>query len=510
MVYSELLMGFSEGKTGVSVLKLGESRIKRFLFPKEAGFGLPIKSRRRSLLAQSNYRSRRKIAVIGSVVSSSLILAACGGSSTSSTATTAAPATTSGAPIPITFWEAMSGPLGSDLAHLVDQYNASQSRYKVEAIYKGTYPETLAATVAAFRAHNAPDITQIFDVGTATMMDSTGVYTPLYKLMAQEHIPFSTSDFIGAAGSYYATEAGNLDSMPFNSSTPVLYYNKQMLAAIGASPPATWAQVGTVGKELVAHGAKCGFSTGWPDWTQFEQFAVWNGYPYATADNGYKATKGVKLLIDTPPFVNHLAQLRAWSTDGTFKYDGRESTAEPLFINGTCGMYIDSSASYAAIAKGDKVPFGVAPLPYDSTSAAAPQNTVVGGASLWVMSSAPKNTLPGIAGFLKFLMSGPSQAYWAAQTGYVAVTGAGVTELTNNGFYKAHPYAMVAVKELTNKPPLTWTRGIRLGDLTQIRNIENSAMTAVLSGTQTPQQALSTAQSQANAVLANFASTYGG
>lgn len=436
------------------------------------------------------------------------MLAACGSSSKpASASTTSAPAK---GPITITFWTAESGPIGADLAHLVNEFNASQKQYKVDAIYKGTYPQVLAATIAAYRAHNPPDIAMIFDVGTATMMDSKGVYVPVYQLMQQNHIPFATSDFIGAAASYYETAHGHLDSLPFASSTPVLYYNKAMLAKIGAKPPTTWQQVGVVGQELMAHGVKYGFTTGWPDWTQFEQFAVWNNYHYATAENGYNAIRGVKLLINTPPFVNHVAQLEKWEKSGVFIYDGRESTPEALFIDGKVGMYIDSSASYAAISQGAKFQFGESELPYVAGAPGAPQNTVVGGNSLWVMKGAPADTYPGVAKFLQFLMSGPAQAYWAAHTGYVPVSKAGVQDLTQSGFYKTHPYALVAVKELTNKPPTPWTRGIRLGDLPQIRDIENAAITAVFAGKETPQQALNNAEQQGNKVLANFAAEYGG
>lgn len=427
----------------------------------------------------------------------------------SSTSTTSPTATVPAGRIPISFWMAMSGPLGSDLDHLVNQFNSSQSTYFVQAIYKGTYQETLAATVAAFQAHNAPDIAQIFDVGTATMMDSTGVYIPVQQLMASQNIPFATSDFIGGAASYYETASNQLDSLPFNSSTPVLYYNKAALASINANPPTTWEQVGTVSQELLNHGWKCGFTTGWPDWVQFEQYAVWNGYHYATDNNGYDAIKGVQVEIDTTPFIDHINQFAQWEKSGVFKYDGRQSTADAIFINKTCAMYTDSSATYAAIKKGATFAFGESPLPYDAGAAGAPQNTVVGGASLWVMSSAPKNTLPGVAQFLHFLMSGPSQAYWAENTGYVPVTQAGVAALQSS-YYPTHPDALVAVHELNNKPPLPYTRGIRLGDLTQIRDYENAAITAVFGGTETAQQALATAQSQANSLLARFASEYGG
>jgi sn-glycerol 3-phosphate transport system substrate-binding protein len=470
--------------------------------------GMIVPERRRAMS-----RGLRGVLRAAAGVVSMALMAACGGSAgapATATAPAAAPASSTAAagPVAITFWTAYTGPLGSDLQHLIDQFNASQSRYKVTAVYKGTYPQVLADTIAAYRSHQAPAITMIFDVGTATMMDSQGVYVPVHKLMADNGIPFATSDFVGAAASYYETADGQLDSLPFASSTPVLYYNKAMLASIHAQPPATWQQMGTVGEELVRSGVKYGFTIGWPDWTQFEQYAVWNDYPYATDDNGYTAIKGVRLLINTPPFVRHIDQLAQWQKTGVFYYGGRESTPEPLFLSGKAGMYIDSSASYAAIAKGAKFDFGVAPLPYEDGDPNAPQNTVVGGNSLWVMAGQPANVYPGVAQFLHFLMSGPSQAYWAANTGYVPITTAGVTELTRQGFYQKNPYAMVAVRELTNKPALPSTRGIRLGNLAQIRDIENAAITAVFAGRETAQQALDAAEQQGNAVLDKFASGY--
>ncbi|MHB1782263.1 MAG: extracellular solute-binding protein [Acidimicrobiales bacterium] len=427
---------------------------------------------------------------------------------------TAASAGARSSPVPITFWTAMSGANGTYLNHLVSEFNASQSAYKVTADYKGNYTTVLSDTIAAFRAHQAPNISMVFDAGTATVMDSVGAYVPVYKLMAQNHIPFSTSDFIGGAASYYETAQDNLDSMPFNSSTPVLYYNKKELSAAGITePPHTWTQLAVDAHQLAAHGQACALSSSgaYIMWTDIEQFAVWNGYPLATKDNGYQSDQGVKLEIDTPPFIDHLKLLGELAQKGEFRWNGVANSTVPLFTDGTCAMYQNSSASGATIEKGiGSSSFGVAPLPVVAGDAAAPQNTVVGGASLWVMAGAPSDTYTGDAEFLHFLMSGPSQAYWASNTGYVAVTKAGVYSLRESGFYKKDPAALVPVHELTNKPALAWTRGVRLGYLPEIRNIEVTAITAVLSGKQSAAQALAAAQSSGDQILAQFAQQYRG
>lgn len=411
--------------------------------------------------------------------------------------------------IQIQFWNAMSGELGKTVQHLADEFNASQKDYEVISVNKGTYNDTMLAAIAAFRAHTPPDIVQIFDVGTATMMAAKGAYVPVYQLMQQQKIPFGTEAFIPAAASYYADAKNQLLSLPFNSSTPVLFYNKDMLAKAGVEPPKTWAEMEAVGKKLRASGAQCGFTTGWPGWVQFEQFSLWNGLHYASENNGYKSVDHVRLNLNSKPFVDHVADLVKWEKNGIFKYGGPESSSRPLFIGQECAMYMDSSASYAAVKGGAKFPFGIAPLPYDARLKTAPQNTVVGGASLWVMKGVPADHEAGIARFLKFLASAQAQAYWAKATGYVPVTKAGFDALKQEGFYTQEPGAMVAIDELSNKPPKPWTMGIRLGYMPQLRQTVRNELEAALAGKKTPQAAMDDVVASGDKLLAQFAATAG-
>lgn len=437
-------------------------------------------------------------------------LAAIGASLACNLAGIGLPAAHAADRIKIQFWNAMGGELGKSVQHLADTFNASQSQYEVIPVNKGSYADTMMASIAAFRAKNPPDIVQVFDVGTATMMAARGAYVPVHELMSKQHIPFATASFIPAAASYYADAGGRLVSMPFNSSTPVLYYNKNLLAKAGVQPPKTWQEMADVGRKLMASGAKCGFTTGWPDWVQFEQFSLWNGIPYATQDNGYKSMKNVRLRVNSQPFVDHVADLVQWSKDGIFKYAGSGSTnATPLFNSGECAMYMDSSGSLAAVKAGAKFPFGIAPMPYDARLKSAPQNTVVGGASLWVMRGVPADHYPGIAKFLAFLGSAKSQAYWAKATGYVPVTKAGFDLLKASGFYDQEPGAMVAVDELSNKPPKPFTMGIRLGYMPQIRDTIRAELEDALNGKTTPQQAMDNVAAKGDKLLAQFAASNG-
>lgn len=460
-------------------------------------------------------RRHRFAGLAAVVVTISLVASACGGSSSksSSSSATTVPAPSPSQPVTLTVWDAFSGALGTAFGHLVNQFNATSTGYHVVATYKGSYSQVLSDTIAAFRAHVAPDISQIFDAGTATILDAPGTYVPVHQLMAQYKLPFSTSDFVGGAASYYETSSNQLDSLPFNSSTPVLFYNKTELSNAGiSSPPTTWGQLQSDAAALAAHGQKCALTSSgaYVMWTDMEQFAVWNDYPYATDNNGYSAVKGVKLQIDTAPFISHLALLGKLAAQGGYIWNGVSTSTVPLFTNGTCAMYEQSSADLATIQTGAKFPFGVAELPTQNNDPNAPQNTVVGGASLWAMGGAPAAAYRGDAEFLHYLMSAQAQAYWASHTGYIPVTLAGSNLLKSQGFYATHPNDLVAVKELTNKTPTASTRGIRLGYLPEVRQAEASAIANVLSGKQTAAQALAAAQSQGDAILAQFAAQYGG
>ncbi len=344
-------------------------------------------------------------------------------------------------------------------------------------------------------------------------MDAQGAYVPVYKLMKENNIPFSTSEFIGGAASYYENNQGNLDSMPFNSSTPVLYYNKTELANAGiTTPPATWSQVQADADLLAQKGQKCALTSSgaYVMWTDLEEFAMWNGLQYATNNNGYSSINNVSLNITAQPFVDHMAMLGSMAQKGEYVWNGTSTSTVPLFTNGTCAMYEQSSASLTTIAAGAQFPFGVAPLPTVDGSNSAPQNTVVGGASMWVMAGQPSNTYAGDAQFIQFLKSPTTQSYWASHTGYVPVTKAGSQLLGQQNFYASHPNDLVAVNELNNKPPTAYSKGIRLGYLPEVRAVEASAIADILSGKQTAQAALASARTQGNAILQQFAAQYNG
>jgi len=407
----------------------------------------------------------------------------------------------------IQWWHAMGGNLGETVNKLAEGFNKSQSEYKVVPVYKGSYTETLTAAIAAFRAKQAPHIVQVFEVGTANMMAAKGAVYPVYQLMADAKEPFDPKVYIGPVYGYYSTTDGKLLSMPFNSSTPVLYYNKELLSKAGLDPnkpPKTWPELGEMAKKAVAAGAKCGFTPQWQTWTMIENYGAWHNLPYATKANGFGGTD-IELKFNDPAHVKFIQMLADWGKDKTFVYGGREGKSTAMFNAGDCVFHIASSGSAAGIEKAlgaDKV--GIAMMPYSPDVIAKPQNSIIGGATLWVLKGKPAGDYKGVAKFLSYLSTTPVQAQWHQQTGYVPITLAASEATEKAGFYKKHPGRDIAVKELTLNPPTENSKGLRIGNFVQIRDIVDEELESVWSGKKDAKAALDEAVKRGNEQLRKF------
>ncbi|MGI9487986.1 MAG: extracellular solute-binding protein, partial [Geminicoccaceae bacterium] len=177
----------------------------------------------------------------------------------------------------IQWWHAFTGRLGELLAKQVEDFNASQSDYVVVQSNKGNYSETLNAGIAAFRAGEQPHILQVFEVGTATMMAAEGAIKPVYEVMAESGLEFDPSVYLSAVTGYYTTPEGEMLSLPYNSSTPVLYINKTALEEAGLDPeaaPATWGDVEELLVALKDAGSECPLTTAWQSWVHLENLSA--------------------------------------------------------------------------------------------------------------------------------------------------------------------------------------------------------------------------------------------
>lgn len=412
----------------------------------------------------------------------------------------------------ITWWHAMGGELGQKLDQIVADYNKSQDKYTVVATYKGSYPETMTAAIAAFRAHKQPDIVQVFEVGTGTMMAAKGAVYPVYKLMKDAGEPFDPKGFLSAVVGYYTDTQGNMLSMPFNSSTPILYYNKDIFKKAGLDPnqpPKTWGELEADSKKIIASGAaKCGFTSGWISWVQAENFSAWHNQPIGTMENGFGGLGARLVFGKDKALVQHWTNLAKWQKDGVFQYGGPVggNDAPPKFYSGECAIYMNSSASRAGVLINTKGKFevGYGMLPYYADVKGAPQNTIIGGATLWVLAGHDKAEYKGVANFLNYLASAPVQADWSQFSGYLPITQAAYELGQKQGYYAKNPGSDVGIKEITLNTPTANSKGLRFGNYVQVRDIIDQEFQKLLAGKQDAQQALDNIDSRGNKLIAEF------
>ncbi len=404
----------------------------------------------------------------------------------------------------IQWWHAMGGVNGERVNKLAEDFNATQSEYKIVPVYKGNYTETMTAAIAAFRANQQPHIVQVFEVGTATMMAAKGAVYPIEDLMQDVGEPFDKSIFIPGVISYYQAPDGKLLSMPFNSSTPVLWYNKDALDKAGVeSVPNTWDEMDAAAKKLVASGMECGYSFGWQSWVMIENYSTLHNLPIGTKENGF-AGLDAEFTFNNDAVKNRIAKIAAAQADNSFVYGGRRGDSLPKFTNGECGMWMNSSAYYGSIKSQAKFNYGQAMLPLDTDAASERQNSIIGGATLWVLKGKEQDDYKGVAKFMTYLSTAPVQAWWHQETGYVPITTAATELSKEQGFYEANPGTDTAAKQLSLNPPTPNSRGLRFGSFVQVRDIINEELEAIWAGDKTASEGLDAAVERGNKLLRKF------
>ncbi|MDQ7071515.1 MAG: sn-glycerol-3-phosphate ABC transporter substrate-binding protein UgpB [Rhodobacterales bacterium] len=404
----------------------------------------------------------------------------------------------------IQWWHAMGGANGERVERIANGFNESQSEFKVVPSYKGNYTETMTAAVAAFRAGEQPHIVQVFEVGTATMMAAKGAVYPISEVMADSGTAFDKSAYLPAVVSYYETTDGDLLSMPFNSSTPVLWYNQDAFDKAGiAAAPTTWDEMDAATTKLLAAGYDCGYSFGWQSWVMIENFSAWHDIATGTLENGFGGLE-TRFTFNNDAVKARIQAIADSQASGAFKYGGRRGDSLSMFTSGECAMWMNSSAYYGGIKTQSEFKFGQAMLPLDTNVADAPQNSIIGGATLWVLRGKDQGDYKGVAEFMNYMSSAEVQAWWHQETGYVPITTAAYELSQEQGFYDSNPGTDTAIKQLSLNTPTANSRGIRFGNFVQIRDIINEELEAVWAGTKTASEALDEAAERGDALLAKF------
>ena len=415
-------------------------------------------------------------------------------------------ATSAQAQTEIQWWHSMGGALGEKLNEVAGKFNASQKEYKINAVFKGSYPESMTAAIAAFRAGGAPHILQVFEVGTATMMGAKGAIVPITKVMADAKEPFEPKAYLPAVAGYYTDSKGNMLSFPFNSSTVLFYINKDAFKKAGLDPekaPKTWKEFGIAAGKLKASGQSCVYTTSWPSWMHIENFSAWHDVPIGTKQNGMGGMDA-QFTINSPLHERHISMLADFAKNGWFTYAGRTNQGDAKFSSGECAMFTGSSGAQAGIKKAAKFEWSVNFMPYHDDVKGAPQNSIIGGASLWVMGGKKPAEYKGVAKFMAYLSQPEVQMEWHTATGYVPITMVSYDMTRKSGFYDKNPGADMAVKQLNNKAPTANSKGLRFGNFVQGREVIEEELEAIFAGKKDAKAGLDEAVKRGNEILRKF------
>jgi sn-glycerol 3-phosphate transport system substrate-binding protein len=416
-------------------------------------------------------------------------------------------------PVEIQFWHGLPQPLGGLLEGIVADFNGSQQRVRVVPAYRGSYPETMVAAIAAFRANTAPHVVQMFEVGTGTMMAAGRAVKPVHELLREAGVEIGFGDFLAPLRDYYATSDGRQMAMPFNSSTAVVFYSKDAFRRAGLDPerfPETWPEMAEAARKLKAAGVACPMSTAWPTWIQIEQMSAIHNLPLATQANGFNGLNA-ELRINSPTMVRHVQSLIDWQREGLFRYGGRDAAGDALFPSGECAILFASSGLRARVLREARFQWGVAMLPYYPDVQGAAINSIIGGAAFWAMNRGPNQGRSAeewraVAELFRYLARPDVAAKWHTDTGYLPLTRAAYERVRASGYYQENPGTEIPIQQLLRGGGQTTenSRGIRLGGFVEIRNIIQEELEKAFQGQPNAQQALDAAVSRGNQVLRNF------
>lgn len=411
------------------------------------------------------------------------------------------------------FWYGLSGDLSERIQDMCKTFNESQADYEIVCVSQDNYDNNLQNTIAAFRANKQPTVTQIFDAGTLDLMLSEA-YLPVRQLMEENGYDIDWADYFAGVGSYYSTSQGELLSMPFNSSTAVIYYNTDALAKVGfEGTPETWTQVEDVARKMKAAGYDCPIAFD-PSgaWQWFEQFEAIHNQPIATLGNGYGGLNA-EMVVSKGKFVDQLSWIKAMYDEGLIVHKSKDTgeTANDAFVNGNCQITSSSIADHGTFGKQAKegVHWTNAMLPM--LEGVERHNSFVGGASLWTLKGKSAEEYKGAAAFFNFLATPKQATWWSTVTGYIPVLNSAFEAMTADGFYDAAPYKgrELAIASLT-MPAGENTRGIRLGGYASIRAEMVKTIQSVLFNDVPVQQALEEFDARGNEILRRFEATYAG
>lgn len=452
---------------------------------------------------------RRKWMAVGLAAVMTLSLAACGGgSSGGGTSTTAAAGGSSGGgasaegKTEITFWHAMGGVNGEATEALVKAFNESQNEIVVKSEYQGTYDDMITKLKATMQSGGMPDVCQMYDIGTKFMSDS-GYVVPVEDMFASTN--FDSSSVMDIITSYYTVD-GKQMAMPFNVSTPMLYYNKDVFKAAGLdpeTPPKNFDEVMEYSKKIVESGAApVGYAQAIYGWF-FEQQIAGQGKYYANNENGRKEAA---TAVDFDQNGAGLKIFETWKNllDSGYaaNYGSTTADTQTAFFSGQAAIIVESTAILKNATNSCDFEVGTGYFPKIEDNAEG--GVIIGGASLWMMDNKDEAKKNAAWKFVEYSTTPEAQANWSMSTGYFAINPAAYETPDMKAFLEENPNFLTAINQLKDTPVNGYTAGVLSGVATESRTLFNEAMEKTYNGTYTPQQAIDFLAESVNSAIENY------
>lgn len=406
----------------------------------------------------------------------------------------------------ITLWHALDGHPAKVFEKIVADFNKHSGAYHVIAEKKGNYKEVYEKGVYTYLNEKPPHILQVYEVATLTAMLTPHIFKPVGEIMRTFHRVFEPNIYIDAVRNFYCDSQGSMLSFPWNASTGVLFYNKENFIQAGLNPdapPQTWEELEAY-LELLHSKGFGGFTTAWPYAYHLEHLCCLHNLPFATKANGFEGLSA-RLCFNEAPQIHHIAKLVEWQKKEVFLYAGRfNETPEELFIQGKCSFLLQGANRLSTLQKKANFSIGVSFCPHWKKFASHPYNLNIGGASFWVFAGFSKNIYRGISHFFSYLSSTEVQAQWHQETGYLPITEGAYYLTKKKGFYKDHPELEIPVLEVMSREDTPNTRGIRLGNYIQIRELITDYLEKAFSYELEPKEALDQAVLEGNKILKSY------
>lgn len=400
----------------------------------------------------------------------------------------------------ISFWHSMGGVNGQAIDTLVQKFN-DENEYgiTVEAEYQGSYDDALNKLKSAQIGNMGADLVQVYEIGTRFMIES-GWIVPMQSMVNADE--YDTSVLEPNLAAYY-TINDMLYSMPFNSSTPLMYYNKDMFDAAGITEiPDSLEAIAQIGDKLLDSGAQEVMSLGIYGWF-FEQFIGKQGLEYANNGNGRTEAATAVAFDENGAAANILNEWKNLYDLGYTPNVGKGGDAGLAdFSAGKSAITLGSTASLKQILQDVDGKFEVGTAYFPKVKSTDEGGVSIGGASLWALDNNDPKKLRATWEFVKFLISPESQAFWNAETGYFPVNVDAHDEDVFKENIEKYPQFETAIDQLHDSAPQY--AGALLSVFSEARAIVESEIESMLNGNETVDEAVDSMASQINDAIEEY------